>query len=78
MNFVNSGTGFKSSETWTPICLPKFEESGFLHAYVNFIDTDLCLMLISTLPEVFYNLSSSKQIIVQVCFFNFNLDFFRE
>lgn len=26
---------FKTAENWTPICLPKFNNTGFLHAHVR-------------------------------------------
>ncbi len=65
-NFVNSSNAFKASESWTPICLPKFNDTGFLHAYVCFIATDVCLVLISTKQDSFYPLSNCKNLIVQV------------
>jgi len=63
-NFVNS-TAFKGSESWTPLCLPNFNDQGFLHAYVTYIAADVCLLLISTKPDCFYELSGCKNLIVQ-------------
>jgi len=63
MNFVNSSSSFRSSESWTPICLPNFNENAFLHGYVCFLTTDLCLVLLSTKMESFYQLSECKNII---------------
>eukprot|EP01117_Protostelium_nocturnum_P009021 TRINITY_DN3237_c0_g1_i2.p1 TRINITY_DN3237_c0_g1~~TRINITY_DN3237_c0_g1_i2.p1 ORF type:complete len:373 (-),score=90.72 TRINITY_DN3237_c0_g1_i2:84-1202(-) len=66
MNFVHASTAFRTgNESWTPLCLPKFNDSGFLHSYVCFIAKDICLLLLSTKQECFYELSSCKNIIVQ-------------
>jgi hypothetical protein len=35
MNLVSASDVFKSAETWFPICLPKFNSRGFLHAHVR-------------------------------------------
>ena len=66
MNFVNGSTAFRASESWTPVCLPKFNDSGFLHSYVCFIAPDVCLLLISTKQDVFYEFSNCKNLIMQV------------
>lgn len=65
LNFVNTCTAFRTSETWTPICLPRFNDKGFLHAYVCYIATDICLVLISPKVEDFYQLSECRNSIVQ-------------
>ena len=36
-NLINSSENFKHSESWTPICLPKFDSGGFLHAHVSYL-----------------------------------------
>lgn len=56
----------RASESWTPLCLPKFNDSGFLHAYVCFVAADVCLLLISTKQDSFYQLSNCKREIVEV------------
>jgi len=65
MNFVNASTAFKSSESWTPLCLPKFNDTGFLHAYITFVAPEVCMLLISTKADIFYELSNCKNAIVQ-------------
>ena len=57
LNFINSVTSLKSNETWTPICLPRFTESGFLHSYIRYLADDIGLILFSTKAESFYELS---------------------
>lgn len=66
-NFINASSSFRSSESnWTPICLPKFNDQGFLHALVCFIAQDICLLLISTQTDAFEDLSKRKNTIVEV------------
>ncbi|GAM25264.1 hypothetical protein SAMD00019534_084390, partial [Acytostelium subglobosum LB1] len=65
MNFVSSTSSFRESESWIPICLPNFNDSGFLHLYICYITPDVCLLLFSAQAEAFYNLSSSKNAIVK-------------
>lgn len=49
LNFVNHQLGHLTSELWVPVCLPRFNSSGFLYAYTNCLDmaTKLSLILIS-------------------------------
>eukprot|EP01027_Heterolobosea_sp_BB2_P024015 GEZU01036134.1.p1 GENE.GEZU01036134.1~~GEZU01036134.1.p1 ORF type:complete len:303 (+),score=69.83 GEZU01036134.1:97-909(+) len=65
MNFVNSSTSMRSSETWTPICLPKFNDKGFLYAYIDFLAESLCLVLISTSQDDFFKCSEAKAQIME-------------
>eukprot|EP01133_Synstelium_polycarpum_P000172 gene172-205_t len=53
------------SEAWTPICLPNFNDAGFLHLYICYIFPDVCLLLFSAEAEAFYHLSSCKNAIVK-------------
>jgi len=48
INFMTTQPSFKSSETWTPLCLPRFNDKGYLYAYVAYLDpkSDVCLLLI--------------------------------
>ena len=48
--------------SWTPLCLPKFDSSGFLHAHVSYLsDTSpACLLLITTDRNAFFSLSEAK------------------
>jgi len=61
INFVHSSTAFRDSEAClTPICLPKFNNSGFLHLYVCYLSPEICLLLLSSKAEDFYQMSTSK------------------
>jgi hypothetical protein len=50
IHFINHRPGLLTSELWFPICLPRFNSSGFLHVYTNCLDsssTQLTLCLVS-------------------------------
>lgn len=59
-NLINATESFKDSESWTPICLPKFDSSGFLHSHVSYISQDVCLMLITVDRNAFFELSAAR------------------
>uniref|UniRef100_A0A8C8S135 Vacuolar fusion protein MON1 homolog n=1 Tax=Pelusios castaneus TaxID=367368 RepID=A0A8C8S135_9SAUR len=62
-NLISSSSSFREGEAWTPICLPKFNSSGFFHAHISYLeqDTDLCLLLVSTDREDFFPVSDCKR-----------------
>ncbi|XP_035918477.1 protein SAND-like [Anopheles stephensi] len=66
-NLIECSESFKSAESWTPICLPKFDSSGFLHAHVSYLaeDCQACLLLLSIERDVFYTLSEAKRKITE-------------
>jgi hypothetical protein len=67
LNLVHASTSFRSAESWTPICLPKFNDTGFLHAHVSYLpdDSPACLLLISTDKEKFFALQDVQKRIVE-------------
>ena len=64
-NLVNATESFKNSESWTPICLPKFESNGFLHAHVSYISEHICLVLMSVDRNAFFELSEARKKIIE-------------
>ncbi|KAM9132896.1 vacuolar fusion protein MON1 homolog A [Pangshura tecta] len=62
-NLISSSSSFREGEAWTPICLPKFNSSGFFHAHISYLeqDMDLCLLLVSTNREDFFTVSDCKR-----------------
>ncbi|XP_019360679.1 PREDICTED: vacuolar fusion protein MON1 homolog A [Gavialis gangeticus] len=62
-NLISSSSSFREGEAWTPICLPKFNSSGFFHAHISYLEqeTDLCLLLVSTDREDFFTVSDCKR-----------------
>eukprot|EP00986_Skeletonema_menzelii_P013195 scaffold7554_cov143-Skeletonema_menzelii.AAC.3 len=50
MTFVGRQPGLLTNELWFPVCLPRFDSSGFLYAYTSCLDpvhTGLSIVLIS-------------------------------
>ncbi len=68
INLVDASTSFKSAESWTPICLPKFNDTGFLHAHVSYLpnDSPACLLLFSANKEKFFEMQECQQRIIEV------------
>ncbi|XP_053325001.1 vacuolar fusion protein MON1 homolog A [Spea bombifrons] len=66
-NLVTCSSSFREGEAWTPVCLPKFNPSGFFHAHISYLsqETELCLLLISTDREDFFTASDCKRKIVE-------------
>lgn len=66
-NLVGSSSSFREGEGWTPICLPKFNTAGFFHAHISYLEpaSQLCLILVSTEREDFFNMSDCKQKIME-------------
>lgn len=66
-NMVSASESFKAAESWTPICLPNFDSSGFLHGHVSYLaeDCQACLLLLTVDRDLFFTLSEAKQRIVE-------------
>jgi len=57
INFIRNSTSSHSICTWTPICLPMFDERGFLHALIYYLSEDTLLVLLCTKVDVYYSMS---------------------
>ncbi|KAL1310166.1 vacuolar fusion protein MON1 homolog isoform X2 [Arachis hypogaea] len=55
-NFVMSSESFRTSELFSPVCLPRYNPSAFLYAYIHYFDADTYLMLLTTSSDAFYHL----------------------
>ncbi|XP_037967152.2 protein SAND [Plutella xylostella] len=66
-NLVRSSESFKTAESWTPICLPKFDSTGFLHGHVSYLadDCQACLLLLTVQRDAFFPLSQAKHTITE-------------
>lgn len=66
-NMVNASESFKTAESWTPICLPNFDSSGFLHCHVSYLteDCNACLLLFTVDRDLFFELSDAKKKITE-------------
>lgn len=61
-NLIDCSESFKSTESWVPICLPKFDMNGFMYAYITYLseDCEACLILMSSDCHAFPVLSEAK------------------
>ncbi|RWR74096.1 Vacuolar fusion protein MON1 [Cinnamomum micranthum f. kanehirae] len=59
-NFVLSSESFRTSESFSPICLPRFNAMAFLYAYVHYLDVDTYLMLLTTSSDAFFHLKDCR------------------
>ncbi|KAL5283498.1 MON1A family protein [Megaselia abdita] len=61
-NLIDCSESFKSTESWVPICLPKFDMNGFMYAYITYLseDCEACLILMSSDCEAFSVLKEAK------------------
>ncbi|KAF8047547.1 hypothetical protein N665_2960s0001 [Sinapis alba] len=55
-----SSESFRTSESFSPICLPRYNPQAFLHAYVHFFDDDTYVMLLTTRSDAFYHLKDCR------------------
>ncbi|KAH0933237.1 hypothetical protein HID58_010354 [Brassica napus] len=49
-----------TSESFSPICLPRYNPQAFLHAYVHFFDDDTYVILLTTRSDAFYHLKDCR------------------
>lgn len=66
LNTLASSTTLQTSESWLPICFPKFNPAGFVHAYVSYVLEDVGLVFVSADREAFEELQSWKHIVLEV------------
>jgi hypothetical protein len=51
INLVISSASMRSSQSWTPVCLPSLSEEAFVYAYVQYIAPDVAYVSISISPD---------------------------
>ncbi|KAL2471214.1 SAND family protein [Abeliophyllum distichum] len=59
-NFVVSSESFRTSESFSPICLPRYNPMAFLYAYVHYFDVDTYLLLLTTSSDAFFHLKDCR------------------
>ncbi|KAK4792809.1 hypothetical protein SAY86_023244 [Trapa natans] len=59
-NFVMSSESFRSSECFSPICLARYNPMAFLYAYVQYLDADTYLMLLTSRSDAFFHLKDCR------------------
>eukprot|EP00040_Diaphanoeca_grandis_P004486 m.29040 g.29040 ORF g.29040 m.29040 type:complete len:504 (-) comp16027_c1_seq1:169-1680(-) len=66
-NLVSNNSVFSAGECYMPMCLPKFNNTGFLHAHVSYVDEacTACLLLITNNRDAFVELRNCRTNIVK-------------
>ncbi|XP_024982890.1 vacuolar fusion protein MON1 homolog [Cynara cardunculus var. scolymus] len=59
-NFVMSSESFRTSESFSPICLPRYNPMAFLYAYVQYLDVETYLILLTTSSQAFFHLKECR------------------
>ncbi|RYQ98001.1 hypothetical protein Ahy_B08g094075 isoform B [Arachis hypogaea] len=49
-----------TSESFSPVCLPRYNPLAFLYAYIHYFDDDTYLMLLTTRSDAFYHLKDCR------------------
>ncbi|KAJ2162729.1 Vacuolar fusion protein mon1 [Coemansia sp. RSA 552] len=63
-NMATSQT-FTRGEHWTPVCLPRFNDQGFLHVYINYTTPNAALVLLSADRDSFFVMSRYRESVCQ-------------
>ncbi|KNE64339.1 hypothetical protein AMAG_09366 [Allomyces macrogynus ATCC 38327] len=61
---VTTHPQFRSSEHWIPVCLPKFNDQGFLFAYISYITPEMGLVLMSSDKEAFFEMQATREAVI--------------
>lgn len=68
INLVSDKSLQTDSQNWVPICLPRFNDTGFFYAYISYPwkeqDVPACLVLLSVKRDHFDGLKEVRQSIV--------------
>ncbi|XP_045805018.1 vacuolar fusion protein MON1 homolog isoform X1 [Trifolium pratense] len=59
-NFVMSTESFRTSEAFSPVCLPRYNPLAFLYAYIHYFDDDTYLLLLTTNSDAFHHLKDCR------------------
>ena len=51
INLVMSSASMRSSESWTPVCLPSLSDEAFVYAYVRFLSDEVSYVSVCLSPE---------------------------
>ncbi|KRZ27329.1 DNA ligase 4 [Trichinella pseudospiralis] len=66
INLVASNISFKDAESWSPICLPAYDESTFLSAHISYLteNSPACLLLLTAEKDSFFTMSEVRNKII--------------
>lgn len=48
VNMVTASNALQQQESWTPLCLPDFNDQAFTYAYVNYIEPEIGVVCVSS------------------------------
>ncbi|ORM40055.1 Protein SAND [Babesia sp. Xinjiang] len=67
VNMVSASHSLRQQESWTPLCLPDFNDQAFTYAYVNYIDSDIGVVCISSTgdQEQFHKISGQFEVLTK-------------
>lgn len=64
INLIQSNPSFRNAESWSPICLPRFDDTGFLHTHISYVEEGeecaVCLLLLTVDRNAFFALSEAR------------------
>jgi hypothetical protein len=68
LNLIRSSPALRQvdNESWLPICLPKFNQEGFLHVYVTFVREGVGLVWVSSDKGAFEELREGRRRVCEV------------
>lgn len=66
LNMLECSNDLRSTETWIPICFPRFNPAGFVHAYISYVSPSLGLVFVSADRDAFEDLRAWRAAVVQV------------
>eukprot|EP00002_Diphylleia_rotans_P019490 TRINITY_DN3770_c0_g1_i3.p1 TRINITY_DN3770_c0_g1~~TRINITY_DN3770_c0_g1_i3.p1 ORF type:complete len:443 (+),score=94.94 TRINITY_DN3770_c0_g1_i3:52-1380(+) len=65
-NTVNASDTFRQSESWFPICLPQFNDKGYMYGYADYLfQSDICLLLLTPSQDHFYACREARNAIAE-------------
>ncbi|GAQ89926.1 hypothetical protein KFL_005780040 [Klebsormidium nitens] len=64
-NFVGASESFRTSESFVPLCLYRYNPSAFLYAYVGYLEPEVCLVLLTSQQDGFFHLKECRAHIEQ-------------
>uniref|UniRef100_A0A0C9S0P7 Vacuolar fusion protein MON1 homolog n=1 Tax=Wollemia nobilis TaxID=56998 RepID=A0A0C9S0P7_9CONI len=59
-NFVSSSESLRTTESFSPICLPRYNAMAFLYAYVQYLEVDTYLVLLTINSDAFFHLKECR------------------
>lgn len=66
VNLIMSSTSLRVGESWTPVCLTRFNDKGFAYAYISFVEgSEVAVVFLSTASdgEQFYEISKQAALV---------------